>query len=236
MRIKGINKMISVAIDGPVGAGKSSVARESAKRLGFIYADTGALYRGVALYTVRKGLNENDAEYKEKVENMLPEITVEPKLINGEQRIFLCGEDVSEEIRKPEISMAASSVSSIPAVREFLLDLQRDIAKKNNVLMDGRDIGTVVLPSAQVKIFITASPEIRAKRRFKELIEKGVDTTLEQVLNDLNRRDYQDSHRAVSPLKMAEDAVLLDTSELDFEQSVRKVTELAKAAAEKNKQ
>lgn len=236
MRIKGINKMISVAIDGPVGAGKSSVARESAKRLGFIYADTGALYRGVALYTVRKGLNENDAEYKEKVENMLPEITVEPKLINGEQRIFLCGEDVSEEIRKPEISMAASSVSSIPAVREFLLDLQRDIAKKNNVLMDGRDIGTVVLPSAQVKIFITASPEIRAKRRFKELIEKGVDTTLEQVLNDLNRRDYQDSHRAVFPLKMAEDAVLLDTSELDFEQSVRKVTELAKAAAEKDKQ
>ena len=236
MRIKGINKMISVAIDGPVGAGKSSVARESAKRLGFIYADTGALYRGVALYTVRKGLNENDAEYKEKVENMLPEITVEPKLINGEQRIFLCGEDVSEEIRKPEISMAASSVSSIPAVREFLLDLQRDIAKKNNVLMDGRDIGTVVLPSAQVKIFITASPEIRAKRRFKELIEKGVDTTLEQVLNDLNRRDYQDSHRAVSPLKMAEDAVLLDTSELHFKQSVRKVTELAKAAAEKDKQ
>ena len=236
MRIKGINKMISVAIDGPVGAGKSSVARESAKRLGFIYADTGVVYRGVALYTVRKGLNENDAEYKEKVENMLPEITVEPKLINGEQRIFLCGEDVSEEIRKPEISMAASSVSSIPAVREFLLDLQRDIAKKNNVLMDGRDIGTVVLPSAQVKIFITASPEIRAKRRFKELIEKGVDTTLEQVLNDLNRRDYQDSHRAVSPLKMAEDAVLLDTSELDFEQSVRKVTELAKAAAEKDKQ
>ena len=236
MRIKGINKMISVAIDGPVGAGKSSVARESAKRLGFIYADTGALYRGVALYTVRKGLNENDAEYKEKVENMLPEITVEPKLINGEQRIFLCGEDVSEEIRKPEISMAESSVSSISAVREFLLDLQRDIAKKNNVLMDGRDIGTVVLPSAQVKIFITASPEIRAKRRFKELIEKGVDTTLEQVLNDLNRRDYQDSHRAVSPLKMAEDAVLLDTSELDFEQSVRKVTELAKAAAEKDKQ
>ncbi len=228
--------MISVAIDGPVGAGKSSVARESAKRLGFIYADTGALYRGVALYTVRKGLNENDAEYKEKVENMLPEITVEPKLINGEQRIFLCGEDVSEEIRKPEISMAESSVSSISAVREFLLDLQRDIAKKNNVLMDGRDIGTVVLPSAQVKIFITASPEIRAKRRFKELIEKGVDTTLEQVLNDLNRRDYQDSHRAVSPLKMAEDAVLLDTSELDFEQSVRKVTELAKAAAEKDKQ
>lgn len=227
--------MISVAIDGPVGAGKSSVARESAKRLGFIYADTGALYRAAALYVTRKGLFDTDPEYKAKTEAMLPEITVEPKLINGEQRIFLCGEDVSEEIRKPEISMAASSVSTIPAVRDFLLDLQRDIARKNNVLMDGRDIGTVVLPSAQVKIFITASPEIRAKRRFLELVQKGVDTTLEQVLNDLNRRDYQDSHRAVAPLKMAEDAVLLDTSELDFEQSVRRVTELVSAAVDKDK-
>lgn len=227
--------MISVAIDGPVGAGKSSVARESAKRLGFIYADTGALYRGVALYITRKGLLDTDPDYREKVQTMLPEITVEPKLINGEQKIFLCGEDVSEEIRKPEISMAASSVSPIPAVRDFLLELQRSIAKKNNVLMDGRDIGTVVLPSAQVKIFITASPEIRAKRRFLELVQKGVDTTLEQVLNDLNRRDYQDSHRAVAPLKMAEDAVLLDTSELDFEQTVQRVTELVKTAADKDR-
>lgn len=227
--------MISVAIDGPVGAGKSSVARESAKRLGFIYADTGALYRAVALYITRKGLLDTDPHYKEKAEAMLSEITVEPKLINGEQRIFLCGEDVSEEIRKPEISMAASSVSVIPAVRDFLLELQRNIAGKNDVLMDGRDIGTVVLPSARVKIFITASPEIRAKRRFLELVQKGVDTTLEQVLNDLNRRDYQDSHRTVAPLKMAEDAVLLDTSELDFEQSVQRVVELVKTALDKEK-
>lgn len=227
--------MISVAIDGPVGAGKSSVAKESAARLGFIYADTGALYRGIALYITRKGVLDTDPDYKKKTENLLPEIIVEPKLVNGEQRIFLCGEDVSEEIRKPEISMATSSVSVIPAVRDFLLGLQRDIAKKNNVLMDGRDIGTVVLPSAQLKIFITAAPEIRAKRRFLELVQKGVDTTLEQVLNDLNRRDYQDSHRAVAPLKMADDAVLLDTSELDFEQTVQRVTELVKKAIEKDK-
>lgn len=227
------NKMISVAIDGPVGAGKSTVARESAKRLGFIYADTGALYRGVALYTVRKGLNESDADYKEKAAALLPEITIEPRLIDGEQKLFLCGEDVSEEIRLPEISMAASTVSSIPEVRGFLLELQRDIARKNNVLMDGRDIGTVVLPSAQVKIFITASPEIRAKRRFQELVQKDVETTFEQVLGDLNRRDYQDSHRAVAPLKMAEDAVLLDTSELDFEQSVQKVIDLVQAKIDK---
>lgn len=225
--------MISVAIDGPVGAGKSTVARESAKRLGFIYADTGALYRGVALYTVRKGLNESDADYKEKAAALLPEIIIEPRLTDGEQKLFLCGEDVSEEIRLPEISMAASTVSSIPEVRGFLLELQRDIARKNNVLMDGRDIGTVVLPSAQVKIFITASPEIRAKRRFQELVQKDVETTFEQVLGDLNRRDYQDSHRAVAPLKMAEDAVLLDTSELDFEQSVQKVIELVQAKIDK---
>ena len=220
--------MISVAMDGPVGAGKSSVARESAKKLGFIYVDTGALYRGVALYTVRKSVKDTDEDYAAKVEALLPEISVEIKIENGEQHIFLCGEDVSEEIRLPEISMAASSVSPIPAVREFLLELQRDLARKNNVLMDGRDIGTVVLPEAQVKIFITAKPEIRAKRRFAELVNKGVDTTFDQVLNDLNRRDYQDSHRAVSPLKMAEGAVLLDTSELNFEQSVESVVELVK--------
>ncbi len=222
--------MISVAIDGPVGAGKSTVARESAKRLGFIYADTGALYRAIALFVNRRGIKEEEEGFKEKVAALLPEITVEIKIKEGNQRVFLNGEDVSEEIRLPEISMAASAVSPIPAVREFLLDLQRDIAKKNNVLMDGRDIGTVVLPHANVKIFITASPEIRAKRRFAELVNKGVETSFEQVLNDLNRRDYQDSHRAVAPLKMAEDAKLLDTSDLDFEQSVQKVVELTKKA------
>lgn len=225
--------MISVAIDGPVGAGKSSVARESAKQLGFIYADTGALYRGVALYAFRKGLIKEEGkekEFAEKITAILPEISVELKIEDGVQCVFLCGEDVSEEIRLPEISMAASAVSVVPAVRDFLLDLQRDIAKNNNVLMDGRDIGTVVLPDAQVKIFITASPEIRAKRRFDELAAKGVETTFEQVLNDLNRRDYQDSHRAVSPLKMADGAILLNTSELTFDQSVQSVVELVKKA------
>lgn len=225
--------MISVAIDGPVGAGKSSVARESAKRLGFIYVDTGALYRGVALYSVRKGLIKEEGkeeEFSERIAALLPKISVELKIEDGVQRIFLCGEDVSDEIRLPEISMAASAVSAVPAVREFLLGLQRDIAKNNNVLMDGRDIGTVVLPEAQVKIFITASPEIRAKRRYDELIEKGVETTFEQVLNDLNRRDYQDSHRAVAPLKMADGAVLLNTSDLTFEESVESVVKLANAA------
>ncbi len=227
--------MISVAIDGPVGAGKSSVARASAKRLDFIYADTGALYRGVALYAVRNGISENDADFADKISAILHEITVELKIKEGDQRIFLCGEDVSEEIRLPEISMAASSVSSVPSVRDFLLDLQRDIAKKNNVLMDGRDIGTVVLPDAQLKIFITASPEIRARRRFEELINKGVETDFEQVLNDLNRRDYQDSHRTVAPLKMAEGAVLLDTSELSFEQAVDRVVELTETIVERNR-
>lgn len=225
--------MISVAIDGPVGAGKSSVARESAKQLGFIYADTGALYRGVALYAFRKGLIKEEGkekEFAEKITAILPEISVELKIEDGVQCVFLCGEDVSEEIRLPEISMAASAVSVVPAVRDFLLNLQRDIAKNNNVLMDGRDIGTVVLPDAQVKIFITASPEIRAKRRFDELAAKGVETTFEQVLNDLNRRDYQDSHRAVSPLKMADGAILLNTSELTFDQSVQSVVELVKKA------
>lgn len=225
--------MISVAIDGPVGAGKSSVARESAKRLGFIYVDTGALYRGVALYAYRKGVVKEEGREKEFAEGiaaLLPEISVELKIDDGVQRIFLCEEDVSEEIRLPEISMAASAVSAVPAVREFLLGLQRDIAEKNNVLMDGRDIGTVVLPEAQVKIFITASPEIRAKRRYDELIDKGVETTFEQVLNDLNRRDYQDSHRAVAPLKMADGAILLNTSELTFEESVESVVKLVKAA------
>lgn len=225
--------MISVAMDGPVGAGKSSVARESAKRLGFIYADTGALYRGVALYALRKGVVKEEGREEEFAENiaaLLPEISVELKIEDGVQRIFLCGEDVSEEIRLPEISMAASSVSAVPAVREFLLDLQRGIAEKNNVLMDGRDIGTVVLPNAQVKIFITASPEIRAKRRYDELVARGAETTLEKVLGDLNRRDYQDSHRAVAPLKVADGAVILNTSELTFEESVESVVKLVKAA------
>lgn len=220
--------MINVAMDGPVGAGKSSVARECAKRLGFIYVDTGALYRAVGLFCVRNGIEmtaENEQNVKAAVENS---VKLEIKLENGTQLVFLNGENVSEEIRLPEISMAASAVSAIPAVRRFLLDTQRNVAAANNVIMDGRDIGTVILPNAELKIFITASPEIRAKRRFDELIAKGVDVKFEDVLSDLNKRDYNDSHRAEAPLKQAADAVLLDTSELDFEQTVSEVIRLIK--------
>lgn len=218
-------EVMAVAIDGPVGAGKSSIARAAAKKLGFVYVDTGALYRAVGLYCSRKGA---DLSSHEAVAALLPEIHPEIRLIDGTQHVFLNGEDVSVEIRLPEISMAASAVSSVPEVRAALLDMQRDIAEKNNVIMDGRDIGTVVLPNAQVKIFLTASPEIRAKRRYDELCAKGVSTSFEDVLNDLNKRDYDDSHRAVAPLKQAEDAVLADTSEFDFEQSCELVCNIIK--------
>lgn len=218
-------KLISVAIDGPVGAGKSSIARTAAKRLGFIYVDTGALYRAVGLYCHRSGA---DMSSPADIVSRLPEIKPEIRLCDGVQHIYLNGEDVSEEIRLPEISMAASAVSAVPEVRAALLDMQRKIAAENNVIMDGRDIGTVVLPDAQVKIFLTAAPEIRAKRRYDELCAKGVQTTFEDVLADLNKRDYDDSHRAVAPLKQAEDAVLADTSGLDFEQSCELVCRIIK--------
>lgn len=215
-------------MDGPVGAGKSSVARECAKRLGFIYVDTGALYRAVGLYCTRNGIEmslSNEQNVKTAVE---ASVSLEIKLENGTQLVFMNGENVSEEIRLPEISMAASAVSAIPAVRRFLLDTQRNVAAKNNVIMDGRDIGTVILPNADVKIFITAAPEIRAKRRFDELTAKGVDVKFEDVLSDLNKRDYNDSHRAEAPLTQAADAILLDTSGLDFEQTVNEVINLIK--------
>ncbi|MCH5205419.1 MAG: (d)CMP kinase [Oscillospiraceae bacterium] len=213
-------KLVSVAIDGPVGAGKSTIARTAAKRLGFVYCDTGALYRAVGLYCLRSGTDMGDSS---AIAARLPEITVEIRLVDGVQRVFLNGSDVSEEIRLPEVSMAASTVSAVPEVRAALLDLQRGIAEKNNVIMDGRDIGTVVLPNADVKIFLTAKPEIRAKRRYDELVSKGMEVVFEDVLEDLQKRDYNDSHRAAAPLKQAEDAVLADTSELDFEQSVELV-------------
>lgn len=218
-------QLISVAIDGPVGAGKSTIARAAATRLGFIYADTGALYRAVGLFCHRNGVDMTKAE---EVSSVLDKIALEIRLVNGSQHIYLNGEDVSEEIRLPEISMAASAVSAVAEVRTALLELQRDLARKNNVIMDGRDIGTVVLPDAQVKIFLTATPEIRAKRRYDELVAKGQDVRFEDVLSDLNQRDYNDSHRTVAPLKKAEDAVLADTSGLDFEQSVELVCSLIK--------
>lgn len=210
-------KLISVAIDGPVGAGKSTIARAAAERLNFIYCDTGALYRAVGLFCHRNGVDMHDPS---EIAMSLSNIKLEIRLVDGVQRIFLNGGDVSEEIRLPEMSMAASAVSAVPEVRAALLGLQRDIAETNNVIMDGRDIGTVVLPNADVKIFLTADPEVRAKRRYDELMAKGSGVTFEEVLSDLNKRDYNDSHRAAAPLKQAADAVLADTSELDFGQSV----------------
>ncbi len=221
---------INVAIDGPAGAGKSTLARKAASALGYIYVDTGALYRTVGLYSIRKGYDTKDAE---KVISTLPEIDIKLGFVGTEQRVFLNGEDVSDAIRTPEASMGASNVSAIPKVREFLLDLQKDIAKNNDCLMDGRDIGTVVLPDAQVKIFLTASPEIRADRRYKELIEKGMDVNYDDVLDDIIKRDYQDSHREIAPLKAADDAVILDTSSFDREESLNALLDIVRAGTEK---
>lgn len=217
--------MINVAIDGPAGAGKSTVARGAAKELGYIYVDTGALYRTVALAAQRKNILGEE----EKIADMLPFITVELKFDdNGEQKVYLNSEDVSSLIRTPEISMAASAVSQIPAVREFLLELQRSIARNNNVIMDGRDIGTVVLPNADVKIFLFASPECRAERRYKELIEKGEDVRYEDVLKDVNDRDYQDSHRKIAPLKPTEESVMADTTGKALPESIEMVVSVIK--------
>ena len=217
--------MRAIAIDGPAGAGKSSIAKILAKRMGYIYVDTGALYRAVGYFVVSRNISTTDSD---AVVACLDSVDVQMKYVDGQQRVFANGEDVTDKIRTPEISMAASNVSAIPKVREFLFDLQQDIAKNNNVVMDGRDIGTVVLPNADVKIFLTASPEERAKRRYKELIEKGQNAVFEDVLADVITRDHNDSTRATAPLKQADDAVLVDTSDLDFEQSVEALYKIAK--------
>lgn len=216
---------INIAIDGPAGAGKSTIARRAAAELGFIYVDTGALYRSVAYYCISQGADVNASE---NVEKLLPDITPELRFIDGVQHVFVNGGDVSDRIRTPEVSMAASKVSAIPAVRAFLFDLQKKIARENNVIMDGRDIGTVVLPDADLKIFLTASPEARADRRYKELEGKPDAPSYEKVLADIIKRDRDDSTRAVSPLKMAEDAVLCDTTELSLEESVEKIITMIK--------
>lgn len=216
--------MFNVAIDGPAGAGKSTIAKAAAKELGFIYVDTGALYRAIAYNAVTKGVIDDT----QKIIDMLTDTNVELKYVDGVQAVYLNGDDVSAYIRTPEISMGASKVSAIPQVREFLLNLQRDIAQKNNVIMDGRDIATVVLPNADVKIFLFASPECRAQRRYKELIEKGEDVTLEDVLADVNQRDYQDSHRDIAPLKPSEDSVMADTSKLNLEESIQLIIDIIK--------
>lgn len=212
--------VINVAIDGPVGAGKSTIARMAAQALGYVYVDTGALYRAIGVYAMRAGVDPKDAE---AVTKKLQEITVELQFSDGVQHVLLNGEDVSEEIRTSKASMAASAVSAIPAVRQFLFDMQREIAAKGNCIMDGRDIGTVVLPNAQVKIFLTASPKARALRRYKDLQEKGAEDTYESVLSDLLERDYNDSHRPIAPLKPAEDSVLVDTSSMTLAESVEAV-------------
>lgn len=208
--------MISVAIDGPSGAGKSSLAKRLAADLGYVYVDTGAMYRSIGLYAVRQGADLHDAA---AVATLLPQIRLDIRLEEGTQHVYLNGEDVSEAIRAEEIGMAASAVSAHPAVREFLLDTQRGLAANQNVLMDGRDIGTVVLPHATVKIFLTASAEARAQRRCKELQDKGQPADFATVLADIRQRDDQDTHRAVAPLRQAEDAIRIDTSDIDFDQS-----------------
>ncbi len=219
-------KVINVAIDGPAGAGKSTISRKAAAELGFIYIDTGALYRTVGLNALRKGADINDAA--SVIATLTDDLKVELRFIDGEQRMFLCGEDVSDKIRTPEVSSAASKTSAVPEVRKFLFDLQKQLARENNCIMDGRDIGTVVLPDADVKIFLTATPEARAERRYVELKEKGMDVKYEDVLSDMIKRDYDDSHRAIAPLKQADDAVLADTSELTLEQSVDLIINIIK--------
>ena len=209
---------ISVAIDGPAGAGKSSISKELAKKLSYIYVDTGAIYRSLAYIAVNCGYDtKKDVD---KIADLANKCKVELKYKDGVQHIFVDGNDVSQYIRTPEVSKAASDVSAIPCVRDALLSIQRIIAKANNVIMDGRDIGTVVLPDATIKIFLTASIEQRAKRRYRELIEKGVECNFEDIKNDIAYRDKQDSNRTVAPLKPAVDAVIFDNSDLDFGQSV----------------
>ncbi len=216
---------IAIAIDGPAGAGKSTLARILARELQYIYVDTGALYRAVGYAMLQQGVDPADAE---KVIPKLADLTVSLEFVDGEQQVLLNGDNVSRSIRTPEVSMAASAVSAIPEVRRFLFDLQQNMAKTNNVIMDGRDIGTVVLPWAQVKIFLSASPESRAQRRYEELLEKGQTVTFEEVLKDMQKRDYDDSHRAVAPLKPADDAISVDTSGNTLEQSIDLLKTLVK--------
>jgi cytidylate kinase len=213
-------KTVNIAIDGPAGAGKSTIAKMVSKQLGYIYVDTGALYRTIALYITENKIPEKD------IEKSLGKADVSLKFIDGAQRVFLGKRDVSDLIRTPEISMAASRTSAIPAVRAYLFETQQKIARENNVIMDGRDIGTVVLPDADVKIFLTASAEERANRRYKELLEKPDCPTYQEILDDIIKRDYQDMHRETAPLKQAEDAVLVDTTELNLEESAAAIVKI----------
>ena len=215
--------MISIAIDGPSGAGKSTIAKAISKKLGFIYVDTGALYRSIGLFVLNQG---KDTANREEVASLLSQIDVKIRYIDGTQRVYLNDEDVSDAIRKPPVSMAASNVSAHPEVRAFLLDLQRKFARESDVIMDGRDIGTVVLPNADIKIFLTATAEERANRRYKELIEKGEDVNYDNILAEIKQRDYNDSHREIAPLKQADDAVLADTTDCNIEEASEKLLDI----------
>lgn len=217
-------KIYAVAIDGPGGAGKSTIARTIARDMGILYVDTGAIYRSVGYHVFLKGKDPTNVA---EVISLLPETKIEMAYgEDGLQRMYLNGEDVTNEIRLPEMSMYASRVSAIPEVRDFLMEMQRSMARTNCVVMDGRDIGTVVLPDADVKIFLTADLEERAKRRFKELQEKGIPADFEQLREEMRQRDYNDSNRATAPLKAADDAVIVDTTGLDFSESCRKIREI----------
>ena len=211
------DRIYNVAIDGPAGAGKSTVARRAAAELGFVYVDTGAIYRAVALAVLAR---EVDSANEAAVASLLKDTTVRLQWERGVQHLVLNGVDVTDRLRSPEVSDAASRVSAFSAVRRFLLETQREVARQQSVIMDGRDIGTVVLPEAQVKIYLTASAATRAERRCKELREKGLEAHYEDVLRDIEERDYRDMHRALAPLRQAEDAVLLDTSALTLAQSI----------------
>ena len=218
---------MKVAIDGPAGAGKSAIARAAAKDLGFIYVDTGALYRAIGLFALRSGVNPASSE---QVLPLLTKISEELRFIGGEQRVFLNGEDVSDLIRTEEVSAAASGVSAIPQVRAFLYHTQRDIAEKNSVIMDGRDIGTAILPDAEVKIFLTAAPEARARRRVNQLREKGIAADYDDVLAEITQRDKNDTSRAAAPLAMAADATLIDNTDMTLEESINAVKKLVAEA------
>lgn len=221
--------MISIAIDGPAGAGKSTLSRKVAEQLGYIYVDTGALYRAVGLKFSRIGA---DTELNCDIEGTLKDTKVDIRFVDGEQRVFLDNEDVSGEIRTPVASMMASAVSAKPPVRAFLLEMQRLLAKENNVVMDGRDIGTVVLPNSTVKIYLTASAEDRAQRRYDELVLKGENVTFKEVYDDMVKRDYNDMHRAIAPLKQAQDAVVADTTGFSPEQSLELLLKIVREGLE----
>ena len=219
------NTYISIAIDGPSGSGKSSLAKMISKELGFIYIDTGSLYRSIGLYVRSKGIAKENIE---EIINCLPEIDLSLSFVDGGSVPVLNGKILKDEIRTPEIAAYASDVSKIPQVRTFLLDLQRNIALTNNVIMDGRDIGTVILPDAEYKFFLTASAEVRADRRFKELKEKGIDVDYNALLEEIIQRDYNDSHRATAPLKQADDAMLIDSSNMTLEESINAIADKVK--------